>query len=33
MPDLSADLRLPGMCCPGAWFPGQEAAEAMGAPR
>jgi hypothetical protein len=30
-PDLAADLRLQGMLCPGAWFAGQEAAEAMAA--
>jgi hypothetical protein len=32
-PRLAADLRLHGMCCPRAWFAGQEGAEAMGAQR
>jgi hypothetical protein len=32
-PGLAADLRRHGMCCPGAWFAGQKAAEATAAPR
>jgi hypothetical protein len=32
-PELDAELRLHGLLCPGAWFAGQEAVEAMAAPR